>query len=327
MEEHLVACSGAFDNLDSASYPVKKNSTATTRNLAELEAFAAIASAKSFRKAAAKRGVSVSALSLTMRNLEERMGVRLLHRTTRSVSPTEAGQRLLQRLQPALDEIAAAVDMVNDFRARPTGTVRINAPIPALEICLAPLAGAFLAANPEVSLELISDAARVDIVENGFDAGVRFGEDLAQDMIATPIGGPLRYLVLGTPAYLAQHGVPEQPEDLLRHRCVRHRFPSGSMFPWEFEKAGRKVSITPEGPLTVNDPRVSLRAGLDDVGLIRLVEEYVQPGIAAGQLVPVLEDWSPPLPNWFLYYPSRRQMSSAFRTFLDFVASNVPPMP
>ncbi|MCR0984622.1 LysR family transcriptional regulator [Roseomonas populi] len=291
-----------------------------SRNLAELEAFAAIARARSFRKAAEERGVSVSALSLTMRTLEERMGVRLLHRTTRSVSPTEAGQLLLQRLQPALDDIAAAMDMVNDFREHPTGTVRINAPIPALEVCLAPLAGGFLAENPAVSLELISDAARVDIVEHGFDAGVRFGEDLARDMIAVPLGGPLRYLVLGTPDLLRRLGAPEQPEDLLRHRCVRHRFPGGGIFPWEFEKDGRKVTITPEGPLTVNDPRVALRAGLDGAGLIRLPEEYARPAIAAGQLVPVLEAWCPLLPSWFLYYPSRRQMSSAFRTFLDYVA-------
>jgi len=290
-----------------------------SRNLAELEAFAAIARARSFRKAATERGVSVSALSLTMRKLEERMGVRLLHRTTRSVSPTEVGQRLLQGLQPALDDIAAAVDLVNDFRDRPTGTVRINAPIPALEICLAPLVGPFLAANPDVSLELLSDAARVDIVEGGFDAGVRFGEDLARDMIAVPLGGPLRYLVAGAPDHLRRHGTPEQPKDLLRHRCVRHRFPGGSIFPWEFERDGQKVTITPEGPLTVNDPRIALRAGLDGLSLVRLPEEYLQPGITAGQLVPVLEDWCPQLPSWFLYYPSRRQMSSAFRTFLDFV--------
>lgn len=292
------------------------------RNLAELEAFAAIALARSFRKAADERAVSVSALSLTMRNLEERMGVRLLHRTTRSVSPTEAGQRLLERLRPALDDIAAAVDMVNDFRDRPTGTVRINAPIPALEFCLAPLARPFLAANPDVSLELISDAARVDIVEHGFDAGVRFGEDLARDMVAVPLGGPMRYLVLGAPDYLLRHQRPEQPEDLLHHGCVRHRFPGGSIFPWEFARGGRAVTITPEGPLTVNDPRVAMRAGLDGVGLVRLPEEYARPAIATGGLVPVLEDWCPALPSWFMYYPSRRQMSSAFRTFLDFAARN-----
>jgi DNA-binding transcriptional LysR family regulator len=274
---------------------------------------------RSFRKAAEERGVSVSALSLTIRNLEERMGVRLLHRTTRAVSPTEAGQLLLQRLQPALDDIAEAVDSVNHFRDRPTGTVRINAPLPALEICLAPIVAPFLAANPAVSLELIADAARVDIVERGFDAGVRFGEDLARDMVAVPLGGPLRYVVLAAPVYLQRRGTPRTPEDLLRHSCVRHRFPGGSLFSWEFEKDGRQVTITPEGPLTVNDPHMNLRAGIDGVGLIRLPEEYAQPTVVAGHLVPVLEDWCPLLPSWFLYYPSRRQMSSAFRTFLDFV--------
>jgi DNA-binding transcriptional LysR family regulator len=299
-----------------------------SRNLVELEAFAAIARARSFRKAAEQRGVSVSALSLTIRNLEERIGVRLLHRTTRSVSPTDAGQLLLNRLQPALEDIAAAIDMVNDFRDRPTGTVRINAPLPALEICLAPLAAPFLAANPDISLELIADAARIDIVERGFDAGVRFGEDLTLDMVAVPLGGPMRYLVLGAPDYLRRQAKPEAPEDLLHHSCVRQRFPGGSIFSWDFEKDGRAVTLTPEGPLTVNDPRMNLRAGMDGVGLIRIPEEYAQAAIAAGQLVPVLEDWCPQLPSWFLYYASRRQMSSAFRAFLDFVAlQRISPSP
>jgi DNA-binding transcriptional LysR family regulator len=290
-------------------------------NLAELEAFAAVASARSFRKAAIERGVSASALSQTIRNLEERMGVRLLNRTTRSVAPTEAGERLLERLRPALAEITEAVDMVNDFRQRPTGTVRINAPVPAIEFILAPIAKAFLETHPDVSLELISDAARVDIVDGGFDAGVRFGEDLARDMIAVPLGGPLRYLVLGTPEYLERHGRPKKPEELLRHRCIRHRFPSGSIFVWRFEKGGREVTIAPEGPLTVNDPHMGLRAGLDGIGLVRLVEDYVRPAMDDGRLVPVLEDWCPRLPSWFLYYPSRRQMPSALRAFLDFIAA------
>jgi DNA-binding transcriptional LysR family regulator len=290
-------------------------------NLAELEVFAAVAGTRSFRKAAGERGVSASALSQTIRNLEERMGVRLLNRTTRSVAPTEAGERLLERLRPALAEITEAVDTVNHFRQRPTGTVRINAPVPAIEFILAPIAKAFLETHPDVSLELISDAARVDIVDGGFDAGVRFGEDLARDMIAVPLGGPLRYLVLGTPEYLERHGRPQKPEELLRHRCIRHRFPSGSIFVWRFEKGGREVTITPEGPLTVNDPHMGLRAGLDGIGLVRLVEDYVRPAIEDGQLMPVLEDWCPQLPSWFLYYPSRRQMPSALRAFLDFLAA------
>jgi DNA-binding transcriptional LysR family regulator len=249
------------------------------------------------------------------------MGVRLLNRTTRSVAPTEAGERLLERLRPALAEITEAVDTVNGFRQRPTGTVRINAPVPAIEFILAPIAKAFLETHPDVSLELISDAARVDIVDGGFDAGVRFGEDLARDMIAVPLGGPLRYLVLGTPEYLERHGRPQKPEELLRHRCIRHRFPGGSIFVWRFEKGGREVTITPEGPLTVNDPHIGLRAGLDGIGLVRLVEDYVRPAIEDGRLMPVLEDWCPRLPSWFLYYPSRRQMPSALRAFLDFLAA------
>ncbi|MBE9607074.1 LysR family transcriptional regulator [Acetobacteraceae bacterium H6797] len=289
------------------------------RPLAELEAFAAIATHRSFRKAAAERGVSVSALSLTMRNLEERMGLRLLNRTTRSVAPTEAGERLLQRLLPAFDDIATALDMVNDFRDRPTGTIRINAPQPAIDFRLAPLAKAFLEAHPAVSLELISDAARVDIVESGFDAGVRFGEDLARDMIAVPLGGPLRYLVLASPDYFARHGRPEKPEDVLHHRCIRHRFPGGSIFSWEFSKDGRDVTVTPEGPLTVNEPHTALRAGIEGIGLLRLDAQYAEAAMAAGQLVPVLEDWCPELPGWFLYYPSRRQMPSALRSFLKFL--------
>ena len=286
--------------------------------LSELDAFAAVAAARSFRKAAAARGVSPSALSQTIRALEERMGLRLLNRTTRSVAPTEAGERLLHGLRPALAEIHAAVESVNAFRGRPAGTVRINAPIPAIEFRLAPLAAAFLDAFPDITLELTSEAARVDIVGEGFDAGVRFGEDLAKDMVAIPLGGPLRYLVLAAPAYLARHGTPREPGELLAHRRIRHRFPNGTIFPWEFRKGRRAVTILPEGPLTVNDPRVALRAALDGIGLARLPEDYARDAITAGSLLPVLEDWCPPQPGWFLYYPSRR-MPAALRAFLDFV--------
>jgi DNA-binding transcriptional LysR family regulator len=287
-------------------------------NLAELEAFAAVAQARSFRKAAIDRGVSASALSQTMRNLEERFGVRLLNRTTRSVAPTEAGERLLRRLRPALSDIAEAVDSVNEFRHKPTGSVRINAPAPAIEFILAPLAAAFLKAYPDVSLELISDAALVDIVTSGFDAGVRFGEELARDMIAVPLGGSLRYIVVGSPDYLAQRGRPGQPDDLLSHRCIRQRFPGGTIFAWEFEKEGRSVTITPEAPLTINDGRQAVRGALEGLGLARVLEEYAEQHVQAGKLVTVLEDWCPRIPGWFLYYPSRRQMPSALRAFLDF---------
>lgn len=295
------------------------------RGLTELEAFAAVASARSFRAAATKRGVSASALSQTVRHLEAHLGARLLSRTTRSVSLTEAGERLLQGLVPALQDIAAAVDAVNDIRGKPAGTVRVNAPMPAIEFCLAPLARPFLDAHPDVSLELISDSARIDIVQGGYDAGVRFGEDLALDMVAIPLGRPLRYLVAGSDAYYARFGRPENPRDLLRHRCIRHRFPNGSIFPWEFEQGGQRVEITPNGPLTVNDPRLTLQAGLDGIGLIRLAEEYIGPELRSGRLTAVLEDWCPTQSGWFLYYPSRRQMPSAFRAFVDFVLARVLP--
>lgn len=295
-------------------------------NLAELEVFAAVAAVRSFRKAAIERGVSASALSQTIRNLEERMGVRLLNRTTRSVAPTEAGERLLLRLRPALSEIAEAVDAVNDFRRKPTGTVRINAPAPAIEFVLAPVASAFLEAYPDVSLELISDAARIDIVDSGFDAGVRFGEELARDMIAVPLGGPLHYVVFGSPEHLERYGRPEKPDDLLRHRCIRQRFPGGTIFTWRFEKEGREVTITPEGPLTVNDGRQAVRGATDGIGLAWVLKDYARPAVEAGRLVPVLEDWCPQIPGWFLYYPSRRQLPSALRAFLGFMAARKESM-
>ena len=294
-------------------------------NLAELEVFAAVAEARSFRRAAADRGVSASALSQNLRNLEERLGVRLLNRTTRSVAPTEAGLQLLSRLRPALSEVAEAVDAVNSFRFKPTGTVRINAPAPAIEFILAPLAKPFLDAYPDVALELISDAAKVDIVDGGFDAGVRFGEELARDMIAVPLGRSLRYIVIGAPEYLQDQGRPQEPDDLLHHLCIRQRFPGGTIFAWRFEKEGRPVTIVPEGRLTVNDARQAVRTAGEGLGLARVLEEYADPLLKSGHVAPVLDDWCPRIPGWFLYYPRRRQLPSAMRAFLDFIASRIHP--
>ncbi|WP_333992223.1 LysR family transcriptional regulator [Burkholderia orbicola] len=288
-------------------------------NLAELEAFAAVAEARSFRGAAAERGVSASALSQTIRKLEERIGVRLLNRTTRSVAPTEAGEQLLRRLRMALREVAEAVDDIDDYRRKPTGTVRINAPAPAIEFVLAPLAKAFLDEYPDVSLELISDAAKIDIVDGGFDAGVRFGEELARDMIAVPLGRPLRYVVIGAPAYFEHHGIPSAPDDLLRHACIRQRFPGGTIFAWHFSRDEREVTIVPEGRLTVNDAHQVVRAVRDGTGLGWVIEDYAQPFLKSGELAQVLDDWCPRIPAWYLYYPGRRQMPSAMRAFVDFV--------
>lgn len=289
-------------------------------NLTDLQAFAAVAEARSFRKAATDRGVSASALSQALRNLEERLGVRLLNRTTRSVTPTEAGRQLLSRLRPALVDIADALEAVNGFRQKPVGTVRINAPRPAIDFILAPLAKPFLAAYPDVALELVSDAAKIDIVDGGFDAGVRFGEQLARDMIAVPLGPPLRYVVVGAGNYLRDHGSPSEPNDLLGHFCIRQRFPGGKIFTWSFAKDGRDVAIVPEGRLTVNDAPQALQAARDGLGFAWLLDSYARPLLASGHVVQVLDEWCPEIPSWYLYYPSRRQMPAALRAFIDFVS-------
>ncbi|MFC4173820.1 LysR substrate-binding domain-containing protein [Microvirga sp. GCM10011540] len=291
-------------------------------DIGDLEVFAAIARSGSFRKAATVRGVSASALSQTIRQLEERLGVRLLNRTTRSVALTQAGERLLGRLVPALDQVQEAVDEINSFRQTPTGTVRINAPAPAVEHILAPLINPFLKEYPEISLEIISDAAKVDIVAEGFDAGVRFGKQLARDMIAVPLGPSLRYVVVGSPDYLAKYGVPQNPADLLTHVCIRQRFPGGTIFTWEFEKGRKKETITPEGRLTLNDARHITQAAMDGLGLAWVLEDFVRPSLSDHRLVEVLVDWSPRIPSWYLYYPSRRHTPVALRVFLDFIRRN-----
>ena len=255
-----------------------------------------------------------------MRNLEERLGVRLLNRTTRSVSVTDAGEQLLRRLQPAFLEIAGAVEGVDTFRQRPAGSVRINAPGPAVEFMLAPLIEPFLEAYPDVTLEIISDANRVDIVDERFDAGVRFGEGLARDMIAVPLGPPLRHVVVGAASYLERRGTPREPSDLLHHYCLRQRFPSGKIFAWDFEKAERTVTFASEGRLIVNDAQHLVRVSVAGLGLARVLDDYVRQPLATGQLAEVLGEWCPRIPSWFLYYPSRRQLPPAMRAFLDFVA-------
>jgi DNA-binding transcriptional LysR family regulator len=290
-----------------------------TIRLDHLETFALIARCGGFRAAAAERGVSSSVISQTMNALEHAVGIRLLNRTTRSVAPTEAGERLLERLRPALDDIRLALTELDQLREKPSGTLRINAPAPAVEHVLCPLAFAFMEAHPEVSVEIVSDAAIIDIVEQGFDAGVRFGQQLAQDMIAVPLGPPLRYAIVAAPAYLARRGRPETPADLIRHDCIRRRFPGGALASWRFEKAGEAVEMTPEGRLTLSSAQAELQAAVAGRGVAHVFEDYARPAIAEGALVEVLGDWSPRLPSWFLYYPSRRHNSAAMRAFLDFV--------
>ncbi|WP_460117717.1 LysR family transcriptional regulator [Pseudomonas sp. S2_C03] len=272
-----------------------------------------------FRAAALGRGVSSSAISQSISALEEALGIRLLNRTTRSVALTQAGEQLLQRLGPALHEIRAAVDDLNQLRERPSGTVRINAPGPAADHVLCPLAFEFMKRYPEVNIEIVSDAAIIDIVEQGFDAGVRFGNQLAQDMIAVPLGPALRYAIVAAPDYLQQRGQPQVPQDLLQHDCIRRRFPGGTLVTWTFEKDDDKVEIAPEGRLTLGSAHQERQAALAGSGIAHLFEDYVREDIEHGRLVELLNDWQQTLPSWYLYYPSRRHPSAAVRAFLEYI--------
>jgi DNA-binding transcriptional LysR family regulator len=293
--------------------------TMTAPDLSLLDSFVAVARRRSFRQAAKERGVSASTLSEAMRRLEEQLRVRLMNRTTRSVTLTEAGRRLFDRLVPALSEVGEALDEINHFRDTPMGTLRLNVPTPVARGALAPLLPDFLAAYPGLTVEVHIDERFVDVVEGGFDAGARYGESLAQDMIAVPLGPPQRYGVYASPAYLARHGTPRVPEDLLEHRCICHRFSSGAVLPWEFEKDGRTLRIEPRGPLISNSVDVEMRAAIDGIGVAMNFADFAAPMVADGRLVSLLEDWLPPFEGPFLYYPSRRHMPAPLRAFVDFV--------
>lgn len=289
-------------------------------DLADLSAFAAVARARSFRNAARTRGVSASSLSEALRRLEARLGVRLLNRTTRSVTPTEAGQRLLERLSPALSEVAAAVDAVNSFRDSPTGVLRLNVPGAVARLVLPPIVGPFLSAHPGISLEIVTDDSFIDVLAAGFDAGIRYDERLERDMIAVPIGPRAqRFAAAASPAYLAAHGIPAHPRDLLNHACIRHRFTSGVMLPWEFERAGEVVKISPTGPLVANSIELEIAAAIQGLGVIATFEGFLAPAVEKGRLRPVLEEWSQSFSGPFLYYPSRRHMPAPLRAFVDFI--------
>ena len=287
--------------------------------LDSLEIFESVVRHGGFRAAAVSRGVSSSAISQSMSVLEEALGIRLLNRTTRSVAPTEAGQRLLEQLKPALHDIRTAIDDLNQLRDSPSGTVRINAPGPAVDHILCPLAFQFMQACPEISVEIISDAAIIDIVEQGFDAGVRFGKQLAQDMIAMPLGPPLRYAIVASPDYLHKNGRPALPSDLMKHNCIRRRFPGGTMATWRFAKETEELEINPQGRLTLSSAHQELQAALAGSGIAHLFEDYVREYVEQGNLSELLTDWKQKLPSWYLYYPNRRHTSAAVRAFLDHV--------
>ena len=287
---------------------------------ADLDAFVAIAQARSFRRAASLRGVSASSLSEALRRLETRLGVRLLNRTTRSVTPTEAGHLLLERLTPALSDVTAALDAVNDFRSSPKGTLRLNVPTVVATVVLPAIAGEFLERYPDIVLEVAAIDRFVDVLAEGFDAGVRYDERLDHDMIAVPIGPRRqRFVTAASPAYLAKHGSPKHPRDLLDHACIRHRFTNGPVAAWEFEREGEIVKINPTGPVVANVTELELAAAKRGLGIMHTFEEFMAVAIADGALIPVLEDWSQPFSGPFLYYPSRRHMPGPLRAFVDFL--------
>jgi DNA-binding transcriptional LysR family regulator len=289
-------------------------------DLRDLDAFVAVARTRNFRRAAREQGVSVSSLSQRLRDLEERLGVRLMNRTTRSVGLTEAGELLLARVGPAISDVGDALDQVRGLRGVPSGRLRINAPPPAIDLVVAPMVAPFLRQYPQIELEIVGDSSFVDIVANGFDAGVRYGEHLEQDMIAVSLGSPQRYAVVASPQYIAQHGHPKHPRDLLGHAAIRVRFGSGSIPDWEFEKAGRVVKVSPPGRLIANYPALARRAALEGVGFWPTFEGYVRDDVKSGALVRVLDDWCEPFPGPFLYYPSRRQPPPALGAFVAFIA-------
>ncbi|GAB4070342.1 LysR family transcriptional regulator [Ancylobacter sonchi] len=285
---------------------------------ADLGVFLAIARHGSFRRAAAELGVTPSALSHSMRLVEERLGVRLLNRTTRSVALTEAGERLLGRVGPAFRDIDDAIDELNSFRDRPFGTLRLNAPRLCARLVLRSLLARFIAAYPDIRVELVVSDALVDIVAEGFDAGIRFGEAIAADMITVPIGPRHAFAVVGSPAFFARHGVPHDPRELRGKPCIRFRFLGGALYAWEFERGGEEIAVEVDGPLTLSEQDLMLEAALDGVGMAYLFEAQARPHLASGALVRVLEEWCPHYPGFYLYYPSRRQMPASLRAFIDF---------
>ena len=284
----------------------------------DLQAFLAVARERSFTKAAAKLGVSQSALSHTMRALEERLGLRLLTRTTRSVSPTEAGERLLQAVGPRIEEIDTELAALSAFRDKPAGTLRITAGEHSAETILWPALARLLPDYPDIKVEVIIDYGLTDIVAERYDAGVRLGEQVAKDMIAVRIGPDMRMVVVGAPSYFARHTRPRTPQDLTDHSCINLRLPTyGGIYAWEFERDGRELKVRVEGQLVFNNIGLRLKAVLAGLGLAYLPEDQVQQQLDDGRLLRVLADWCPPFPGYHLYYPSRRQSSPAFTVLVD----------
>jgi DNA-binding transcriptional LysR family regulator len=291
--------------------------------LSDLAIFAAVADTRSFTRAAAKLGKSQSALSQSVRRLEERLKLRLLTRTTRSVMPTPAGKQLLSTLRPALSEIEAQLNALSELRELPSGSLRLTAGRHAVETVLWPALLRLSTRFPDIKVEVSIEPALTDIVAEQYDAGVRLGEQIARDMIALRIGPDLRRVVVGCTAYLADHGIPVEPQDLTHHRCCSIRLPTSSgLYAWEFERDGRRVNVHVDGPFVLNDQHLLIDAVLHGAGLAIVMEDMVAPFIADGRLVQVLEEWSPPLSGYHLYYPNRRHPSPAFAALLEELRAN-----
>jgi DNA-binding transcriptional LysR family regulator len=285
--------------------------------LTEMSAFVAIAERSSFVKASTQLGVSRSTLSETLRSLEAKLGVRLLNRTTRSVGLTEAGERLLSQLRPALDNLNAVMESVNVFRDKPAGHLRLTMPRPAMKTVIEPILARFMTAYPAITLEVVVDSALTDIVRHRFDAGIRPGSRVERDMIAIRIGDDARPTVVASPGYLARHPRPKAPADLGDHNCVRQRFASGAMNRWIFEKRGKSLEVAVSGSLIASDGDLALRAGLEGLAIARLPRHAVEAALASNKLVALLEDWAPRPVGYYLYYPSRRQMPVALKVLID----------
>jgi DNA-binding transcriptional LysR family regulator len=290
----------------------------------ELTAFVAVAERKSFTRAAADLGMSTSALSQTIRGLEDNIGVRLLNRTTRSVDVTEAGEQVLGRVRPLLSDFASVVGSVSESRDKPAGRLRLTVPPPVASFVLPPLLRRFLAKYPDIVVDITVESSLIDIVMERYDAGIRVGSRVARDMIAMRITDDLDFVVAASPAYLARHPAPETPEDLRTHNCLRTRFESGTFEPWRFMRGGKVLEANVEGTVVANKPDPLIRAALDGVGILYVLHGYAAPWISAGRLVPLLETWMPPpSEGFFLYYPSRRQNPAALTALIDFVRTDV----
>jgi DNA-binding transcriptional LysR family regulator len=288
-----------------------------TTDLSELAAFEAVARHRSFRKASEERGVTASAISHAVSNLEARVGIRLLNRTTRNVSATDAGAMLLAQLSPALRDIGSALDALNQFRETPFGKVRINAPNSIAPFVLGPVMGELIRNNPKLELEIVATDRLIDIVEDGFDAGIRLGESLREGMVAVKIRPRLRFAVVGSPGYFESKPVPQTPADLTDHVCIRNMYPSGAFYPWSFARDGETVDVEPRGPLALHDHELMVEAALAGIGLAYIWEARAKPYVQSGRLIECLQEWCPPEDWLYLYYPTRRHMSAGLRAVID----------